>query len=91
MEITLLTTEETCKLLKCKDTSTLLEVRKSWIEGVHYFRRGSGPTAPVLYNRELILDWLANQNAPETHQAAIENFRRSLPSGQKRSIRRKAG
>jgi hypothetical protein len=43
----------------------------------------------LLYNREMILDWLVNQDAPETHQTAIENFRRSLPSGQKHQVRRR--
>jgi hypothetical protein len=83
MQITLLTTEECCELLRCK-VESLKDLREQWIHGVHYYRRGRGQTAPILYNRELILDWLANQDAPQTHQAAIENFRRSLPSGQRR-------
>jgi len=91
MQITFLTTDEALELLKCKDDATLKLMRKDWIEGVHYVRRGRGPTAPMLYIREMIIDWLINRTAPETHQAAIKNFRRSLPSGQKRGVRRKAG
>ncbi|MDV3351725.1 hypothetical protein QGP82_23685 [Leptothoe sp. LEGE 181152] len=83
MQVSLLTTEEACELLRCKSDS-LKGLRDSWIQGVHYVRRGKGPTAPILYIKEMILDWLVNQDAPETHQTAIENFRRSLPSGAKR-------
>lgn len=83
MQVSLLTTDEACQLLKCKPDA-LKALRANWIQGVHYVRRGPGPTAPILYIKEMILDWLVNQEAPETHQSAIENFRRSLPSGQKR-------
>jgi hypothetical protein len=89
MQVSLMTTEEACNLLRCKPDA-LKTLREGWIQGVHYVRRGRGPTAPILYIREMILDWLVNQDAPETHQAAIENFRRSLPSGQKRTWRRGA-
>ena len=78
-----LTTDETCDLLRCKPDA-LKGLRKDWIEGVHYIRRGKGPTAPILYVQDMIIDWLINQKAPETHQAGIENFRRSLVSGQTR-------
>ncbi|MEM7066772.1 MAG: hypothetical protein AAF572_26850 [Cyanobacteria bacterium P01_B01_bin.77] len=83
MQVNLLTTDEACELLRCKPDA-LKGLRGNWIQGIHYVRRGKGPTAPILYIREMILDWLVNQDAPETHQAAIENFRRSLPSGKKR-------
>jgi hypothetical protein len=36
----------------------------TWIEGIHWVRVG---TRKTLYNRELILDWLANQNNPKAH------------------------
>ena len=88
MQITLLTTDECCELLRCKPDA-LKALREQWLHGVHYYRRGQGPTVPILYNRELILDWLVNQDAPQTHQAAIENFRRSLPSGQKKPFGRR--
>jgi hypothetical protein len=87
MNITLLTTEEACALLRCKPDA-LKQLRESWISGVHYVKRGRGPTAPCLYIREMVLDWLVNQDAPESHQAAIENFRRSLPSNQQHPVTR---
>jgi hypothetical protein len=73
----LMTTEEACELLRCKPDA-LKTLRDQWICGVHDVRRGRGPTAPILYIREMILDWLVNQDAPKTHLAAIENFRRTL-------------
>ena len=73
----LMTTEEAWELLRCKPDA-LKTLRDQWICGVHDVRRGRGPTAPILYIREMILDWLVNQDAPETHLAAIENFRRTL-------------
>lgn len=83
MKINYLTTEEACEFLRCKP-DTLKTLRNNWIPGVHYIRRGPGATAPFLYAHEMILDWMVNREAPETHQAAIENFRRSLPSGRKK-------
>ena len=87
MQITFLTSDEVCDLLRCQ-RDTLKSLRENWIQGVHYVKRGRGPTAPLLYIQEMILDWLVNQDAPEAHLAAIENFRRSLPSGQKHNIRK---
>ena len=79
MNITLLTTEEACQLLRC-ETEKLRTYREKWIEGIHFVRCGfvrcgTGRTAPLLYNRELILDWLFNQKALETHTLAIERLR----------------
>lgn len=83
MQITLLTTDEICELLRC-EKDKLRSYRDGWLEGVHFVRCGRGTTAPVLYNQELILDWLFNQTAIESHKRAIENFRRELPSGRLR-------
>ena len=83
MQITLLTTDEACELLRC-EKEKLRTYREQWIEGIHFVRCGQGKTAPVLYNRELILDWLFNQTALSTHHLAIEWFRRELPSGRLR-------
>ncbi len=89
MNITLLTTEEACQLLRC-ETEKLRTYREKWIEGIHFVRCGTGRTAPLLYNRELILDWLFNQKALETHTLAIERFRRELPSGRLRGRPRRS-
>jgi hypothetical protein len=88
MQITLLTTDEACELLRC-EKDKLRAYRDDWIEGVHFVRCGQGKTAPVLYNRELILDWLFNQTAIDAHRRAIEHFRRELPSGRMRGRARK--
>jgi hypothetical protein len=45
--------------------------------GIHYFQ--TSPTT-ILYNLELVYDWIANQHQPELHEQAIENFLASLPS-----------
>jgi hypothetical protein len=62
-------------------TSSLARWRKagSLEEGVHYFK--TSPTS-ILYNVELIFDWLANKHQPELHERAIENFLAALPSSQ---------
>ncbi|WP_103123744.1 hypothetical protein [Nostoc cycadae] len=66
--------------------STFKKYRNSgvWLEGIHWQRLN---TRSVRYNLPLILDWVANRNAPEVHQIAIENYLRSLPSNQKKYSR----
>lgn len=59
----------------------------SWVEGIHWVRVG---TRKTLYNRELILDWIANQNNLQAHQQAIESYLASLPSNQPKKRGRKA-
>lgn len=59
----------------------------TWIEGIHWVRVG---TRKTLYNRDLILDWIANQNSPKAHQKAIESYLNSLPSNQPLKRGRKA-
>jgi hypothetical protein len=54
-------------------------------EGVHYFK--TSPTS-ILYNVELIYDWLANKHQPELHERAIENFLAALPSSQPKPDRK---
>ncbi len=85
MQITFLTTDECCELLRC-ERDKLKSLRQEWISGVHYTKLAKGPTAPVRYIKEMILDWTLNQDDPDAHQRAIELFRRSLPSGKRRSF-----
>ena len=59
----------------------------NWIEGIHWVRVGSRKT---LYNRELILDWIATQNNAKAHQKAIESYLSQLPSNQPLKRGRKA-
>jgi hypothetical protein len=49
--------------------------------GIHYTKLSE---QKILYNRELILDWLANKHDWITHLRAIELYQASLPSNQKR-------
>jgi hypothetical protein len=47
--------------------------------GIHFVR----PTATsTLYNRELLVDLVANFETPELHEIAIRNFLAALPSSQ---------
>lgn len=78
-----MTTEECCILLRC-EKDKLKSLRKEWISGVHYTRLSKGPTAPIRYIKEMVLDWSLNQDDLEAHQKAIELFRKSLPSGKVR-------
>lgn len=48
------------------------------IEGVYWVRLNSR----VLYNVQLVLDWIQNQGDPRTHQKAIQNYLAHLPSNQ---------
>jgi hypothetical protein len=68
-------------------TSSLARWRKAglWQEGIHYFK--TSPTS-ILYNVELIYDWLANKHQPELHERAIENFLAALPSSQPKPDRK---
>lgn len=54
-------------------------------EGIHYFQ--TSPTT-ILYNLELIYDWIANKHQPELHERAIENFLAALPSSQPKPQRK---
>ncbi len=57
----------------------------TWIEGTHWVRVNS---RYILYNLELIQDWLHNRHDPIAHHRAIEIYHASLISNQKRSTRR---
>ncbi len=77
------------QLLKCHPASIARyrqDPKIGWIEGVH-FARPNGQK--VLYNRELLQDWLANRHDPIAHLTAVENYQASLLCNQKR--KRRAG
>ncbi len=57
-----------------------------WQSGIHYQYLNS---RTIRYNRELIIDWLANISYPEAHQRAIQAYLASLPSNQTRKRDRK--
>lgn len=48
----------------------------SLIEGIHWVRINSR----VLYNVQLVLDWIQNQGDPIAHQRAIDTYLGKLPS-----------
>jgi hypothetical protein len=60
--------------------STFYRLRSEgvWDEGIHY----SIVRKRVLYNFELIQDWISNQHQPQQHERAIQNYLASLPSSQ---------
>ncbi|MBC7515533.1 MAG: excisionase family protein [Alkalinema sp. FL-bin-369] len=60
-------------------TRTMHRLRSSgaWEEGIHYFKISP---SKILYNLDLINDWIANLHQLELHEAAIANFLSALPS-----------
>jgi tRNA(His) 5'-end guanylyltransferase len=54
----------------------------TWIEGTHWVRVNS---RCILYNLELLQDWLHNRHDPIAHYRAIDLYHASLPSNQKRT------
>ena len=78
-----ITTKEAARLLSVSP-STL----KAWrlgkgqtpprlIEGAHWVSLGD---RKVLFHRELLIDFMANQHRPEVHQNAVTAYLESLPS-----------
>jgi hypothetical protein len=67
--------------LNSKKTSEMFGVSrttlKRWrlsgqlIEGVHYHLNGS---RSILFNVELLTDWIENRNSPEAHNKVIEAY-----------------
>jgi hypothetical protein len=53
------------------------EIRGKLPEGIYWFRTPG--SSKILYNLDLIRDWLANGDGP-AHQKSIERWLASLPS-----------
>jgi hypothetical protein len=53
--------------------------RPCLIRGIHWV---APTTRSTLYNRSLLIDFVANIHEPALHEIAIENFLASLPSSQ---------
>jgi hypothetical protein len=64
-----------------KSSSTLKKWRLNGTlkRGIHWVRVNERST---LYNRDLLIDLVANFETPELHERAISNFLASLPSSQ---------
>ncbi|MEP0925363.1 excisionase family protein [Leptolyngbya sp. ST-U4] len=57
------------------------------IEGVHWIR--VNPRV-VRYNATLVMDWIQNLHAPQSHQQAIAHYLSTLPSNQPKKRGRSA-
>lgn len=81
---------EAGKLLK-RHPQSLARYRSNpqigWVEGIHYTRPNG---QEVLYNKQLLLDWLANRHDLDAHLRAVEIYQASLLSNQPKP-KRKAG
>jgi tRNA(His) 5'-end guanylyltransferase len=66
--------------------STLKKYRLdgTWIEGTHWVRVNS---RCILYNLDLIQDWLHNRHDPVAHHRAIDTYHANLASNLKRNNR----
>lgn len=69
------------------ETLKRYRLQGKWIEGVHWIRVNC---RCVLYNQELIQDWLHNRNNPNAHQRAIEIYQSSRLSLEKIARKRSA-
>jgi Putative excisionase (DUF1233) len=69
-------------------TFTRLRDQGKWELGIHYFRFSK---SKILYNLDLIQDWIANQHHLDLHQNAIEAFLGSLPSNRPQRKPKKSG
>ncbi|MBW4422748.1 MAG: hypothetical protein KME13_26815 [Myxacorys californica WJT36-NPBG1] len=49
-----------------------------WIEGIHYQKVGR----QILYNEQLLRDWMAHRHDTDGHLAAIEGYQRTLTRNQ---------
>lgn len=57
-----------------------------WVEGVHYQKIG---TRKILYNLQLIENWVATRHSPREHELVIEQYLKSLPQNAPRKTGRK--
>jgi hypothetical protein len=80
---TYLDKHEACKLLKICDRTLARYRDTEWHLGIHYFK----PVQKILYNRELIEDWLVNRRDYPAHLRAMEAYQASLLSNQPRKRR----
>lgn len=57
-----------------------------WVEGIHYQKIG---TRKILYNLQLIENWVATRHSPREHELVIEQYLKSLPQNVPRKTGRK--
>ncbi|MBW4662101.1 MAG: helix-turn-helix domain-containing protein [Drouetiella hepatica Uher 2000/2452] len=78
--MTFIDKREVCEFLKVGERTLARYREKHWYLGIHYVQ----PVQKILYNRELILDWMVNRHDYIAHLRAIEAYQATLPSNQKR-------
>ena len=69
---------EDCKLLQVTERTLARYRADHWYLGIHYLK----PVQKILYNRELIEDWMINRHEYHAHLRAIEAYQATLPSNQ---------
>ncbi len=78
--MTFIDKHEVCQLLKVSDRTLSRYREQHWYLGIHYVK----PVQKILYNRELIEDWMVNRHDYPAHLRAIEAYQATLLSNQKR-------
>jgi hypothetical protein len=71
---------EACALLHVTERTLSRYRATHWYLGIHFVQ----PVQKILYNRELIEDWMVNRQDYPAHLRAIESYQATLPSNQKR-------
>jgi hypothetical protein len=71
---------EACALLQVTERTLTRYRSNHWYLGIHFVKLPQ----KILYNRELIEDWMVNREDYSTHLRAIEAYQATLPSNQKR-------
>jgi hypothetical protein len=80
---TFISKQEVFNLLHVRERTLARYRELYWHLGIHYVQ----PVQKILYNRELIEDWMVNRHDLPAHQRAIDAYLASLPSNQKRARR----
>jgi hypothetical protein len=70
---------DVCALLQVTERTLARYRADHWYQGVHFVK----PVQKILYNRELIEDWMVNRHDYSAHLRAIEAYQATLASNQK--------
>jgi len=72
--------QEVCDLLQVTERTLSRYRANHWFLGIHFVK----PVQKILYNKELIQDWMVNCDDYSAHLRAIEAYQATIPSNQKR-------
>jgi hypothetical protein len=78
---TWITKKEACALLKVSGRTLARYRDETLMDRIHFSRISK---QKILYNQELLLDWIPNRYDWATHLRAIELYQASLASNQRR-------